>query len=191
MVQAFTQIITQNQNLKNELEQSRNTLNWISRKYKNADEHNKKLITKIEKDNFILEITKIMHTEWYEIAHAILETSKMNGIDPYLVTSIIHRESYFDKKAQSWGSNSEQPIAQGLMQVNTNVWRKYFNIDDNKIFDPYYNLDIGCKILKIYMEESNGNLNKALLLYNNGYDIRNWKYPDRIMSSKFYKGGIE
>jgi soluble lytic murein transglycosylase-like protein len=131
--------------------------------------------------------TELQYSQWVDILDNIWLCSVKYSIRPELIISIIHRESFFDTRAQSFFSSSDQPIAQGLMQINTAVWRDELKIDDNRIMDVGYNIDLGCRILKIYLDETGGDEMKAAQLYNCGYRLSNPRYVPRIQSSKFYR----
>ena len=77
--------------------------------------------------------------------------------------------------------------AYGLMQVNYKVWKNEYNIDYSKICDIEYNVELGIKILKRYMKKSNGNILRALHLYNNGYLHNNHKYKYKVLATNFVK----
>jgi soluble lytic murein transglycosylase-like protein len=134
---------------------------------------------------WMLRQTELWHGEWSEIIETVYITAGKYQLRPELVMSIIHRESNFDRVAQSYFATSEQPVAQGLMQINTSVWKDELKIDENRIMEPKYNIDLGCRILKIYMDET-GDEVRALELYNCGYRLTNPRYVPRIKSSIFY-----
>lgn len=96
---------------------------------------------------------------------------------PELVLSIIQVESNFNPKAISYRG------AYGLMQINLAVWEDELNISRDKVFDIGYNIDLGLQVLKIYYDESKGDLQRAIHLYNNGYKYNNLKYVKKIDST--------
>jgi soluble lytic murein transglycosylase-like protein len=111
------------------------------------------------------------------IVDTVYDKSLQYGFRPDLVLGIVKVESAYEPTAVSFRG------AYGLMQVNLAVWREELNIDENRIFDVAYNIDLGLKILKQYYEESNGNMKRALHLYNNGYLYNNTAYPDLVDSA--------
>ncbi len=111
------------------------------------------------------------------ILDSVYTKSKEYGFEPNLVLGIVKVESDFNPKAISYKG------AYGLMQVNLPVWRKELNIDDRRIFDVNYNIDLGLKILKGYYEEAGGNMNLALHRYNNGYLYNNTAYPGKVRNA--------
>ncbi len=96
---------------------------------------------------------------------------------PELVLSIIQVESNFNPKAISYRG------AYGLMQINLAVWENELKIDRDKIFNVGYNIDLGLQVLRRYYDETNGNLKRAIHLYNNGYKYNNLKYVKLIDST--------
>lgn len=109
-----------------------------------------------------------------DILDAVYRKSSQYGFEPNLVLGIVKVESAFNPKAVSYVG------ACGLMQVNLPVWRKELSIDDNRVFEVEYNVDLGLQILKRYYDESGGNMKRALHLYNNGYLYNNTSYAGKV-----------
>jgi soluble lytic murein transglycosylase-like protein len=120
------------------------------------------------------------YPEFAKIVNRSFEEARKNRLSPYTVLSVIQVESNFDPGARS-------SVADGLMQINLDAWKDYFKIDENKIYDIDYNIALGCKILKHYLDESKGDLARALYLYNNGYGFHNKKYVPKVKASTFSK----
>jgi len=120
------------------------------------------------------------YSEFAKIVSRAFEEANKNKISPYTVLSVIQVESNFDPTAKS-------SVADGLMQINLSAWKEYFNIDESKIYDIDYNIAIGCKILRHYLDETGGDLPRALYLYNNGYGFHNKKYVPRVQNNTFAK----
>lgn len=112
-----------------------------------------------------------------DILDAVYKKSSQYGFEPELVLGIVQVESNFNPSAVSYVG------AVGLMQVNLPVWRNELSIDDDRVFDVEYNIDLGLQILKRYYDEVNGNLKMALHLYNNGYKYNNTSYADKVGSA--------
>ncbi len=113
------------------------------------------------------------------------------GVDPQLVLALIQVASNFRKFAIS---NSD---ARGYMQVNQSWSAKFGNLGDNKhnLFHLRTNLRYGCVILRLFIDENGGNLQRALVAYKKDMDStaarnatefpnsvlsawkNNWKYP--------------
>jgi soluble lytic murein transglycosylase-like protein len=118
------------------------------------------------------------YAEFAKIVNKAFDEAKKNKLSPYTVLSVIQVESNFDPKAKS-------TVADGLMQINLEAWKEYFKIDEKKIYDIDYNIVIGCKILRHYLEVSDGDLSRALYLYNNGYGFHNEKYVPKVVNNMF------
>ena len=116
-----------------------------------------------------------------DVVKAAYEKGKKHEINPLIVLAVIEVESAFKPFAVS------SKGAYGLMQINYRVWRKELSIDFARIFEIEYNIDLGIKILKRYLEKSAGDISRALHLYNNGYLFNNHKYKYKVLSNKFIK----
>lgn len=106
-----------------------------------------------------------------------------HGFKPEIIVAQVFVESSFNQYAQN-------KQCYGLMQISFPVWKDELKIDKEKIFDANYNLLIGLSILRHYMNVSNGDIWRALHLYNNGYKHNNLKYVKKIKAAmkKFYGG---
>ena len=114
-----------------------------------------------------------------KIVDAAYRKSHEYGFHPDLVLGIMQVESNYDPDAVSIAG------ACGLMQVNVPVWKDELSIDEKNVFDIEYNIDLGLQILKRYLLESNGNIQRALHLYNNGYKYNNTAYIGKVNRSLF------
>jgi soluble lytic murein transglycosylase-like protein len=115
--------------------------------------------------------------EFSRIVDVAYQKAQRYGFSPYLVLSVIQVESAFNPAAVSAAG------AFGLMQVRYSVWKDELGIDRSRIFDIGYNIDLGLRILKQYREIADGNMRRALFLYNNGYKYNNVGYIARVNSS--------
>ncbi|HEX6998881.1 MAG TPA: lytic transglycosylase domain-containing protein [Gammaproteobacteria bacterium] len=95
------------------------------------------------------------------------------GLAPELVLAVIDVESNFDRFAISSAS------ALGLMQVMPFWVTELGYTDKNKLFDIQFNVLLGCRILKYYLDMEKGDLVKGLARYNGSVGQR-W-YADRVM----------
>ncbi|MCP5107807.1 MAG: lytic transglycosylase domain-containing protein [bacterium] len=120
------------------------------------------------------------YPEFARIVNKSFEEAKKNKLSPYTVLSVIQVESNFDPHAKS-------SVADGLMQINLSAWENYFKIDTKKIYDIDYNISLGCKILRHYLDSTGGDLSRALYLYNNGYGFHNEKYVPKVVKNTFSK----
>ena len=103
-------------------------------------------------------------------------------LPPELVLAVIDVESNFDRFAISSAS------ALGLMQVMP-FWVPELGYDDtNMLFDIEFNILLGCRILKYYLDMEDGDMIQGLARYN-GSTGRRW-YADRVfdrLSRKWYR----
>jgi soluble lytic murein transglycosylase-like protein len=88
--------------------------------------------------------------------------------------------------AQAMVESSLRPHAvnrncKGLMQVDVRIWGKALNIDESRILEPSYNLDIALDILRHYYQRT-GDVWLALHWYNNGPSGKhnNRRYVEKI-----------
>jgi soluble lytic murein transglycosylase-like protein len=118
-----------------------------------------------------LEILKIVHFE-----------ATRSGVAPELVLAVMDVESNFDRYAISSAS------ALGLMQIMP-FWVTEVGRDDkNALFDIRFNILLGCRILKYYLDLEDGDLVRGLGRYNGSLG-RRW-YADRVIDrlrSKWFR----
>jgi peptidoglycan lytic transglycosylase len=102
--------------------------------------------------------------------------SNANGLDPYLVASLIRQESEFNPQAVSRAN------AWGLMQLLPPVGKKlakevrmrHFNQD--QLTDPAVNLQLGTRYFKHMVDSFGGQVEYALAAYNAGADrVKAWQ----------------
>jgi len=153
------------------------TLNWLAHKYAGERDMGDRMAKEIDLLRFRARASELMHPEWIDILNSVWISSREYDIPENLVLAVIHRESMFR-------SNARSSVAYGLMQIHYAVWRDELELEEDRLWEIEYNIDKGCKILRMYYDEC-GDWGRALLHYNNGYDIRNVAYPERVMSSKF------
>ncbi len=137
----------------------------------------------MEKVDFLIYRDKVVRKKYSvfsKIVDVVYYKSKEYGFNPNLILSLIQIESNFKPRAKS------SKGAYGLMQVNYSVWKEELDIDNLRIFNIEYNIDLGMQILKRYYDEARGDLLKTLHLYNNGYLHNNQKYKHKVVSSVFY-----
>ncbi len=98
-----------------------------------------------------------------------------NGLDPYLVASLVRQESEFNAAAISPAN------AYGLMQllpsVGKSLARKYGpkHFDTAQLLDPSVNLELGTANLKQVLDRFGGQVAYALAAYNAGdTPVRQW-----------------
>jgi len=109
-----------------------------------------------------LEILKIVHHE-----------ATRSDLAPELVLAVIDVESGFDRYAISSAS------ALGLMQIMPFWVAEVGREDKNELFDMRFNILLGCRILKYYLDMERGDLVGGLGRYNGSYGRRT--YADRVI----------
>ncbi len=110
---------------------------------------------------------QILRTVHYEAARS--------DIAPELVLAVIQVESNFDRFAISSSS------ALGLMQVMPFWVHELGGDNPSELLDVQYNLLLGCRILKYYLDMENGELIRALGRYNGSLGRR--AYADRVIDA--------
>jgi soluble lytic murein transglycosylase-like protein len=109
-----------------------------------------------------LEILKIVHHE-----------ATTSDVPPELVLAVIDVESAFDRYAISSAS------ALGLMQIMPFWVEEVGRNDKNDLFDIRFNILLGCRILKYYLDMEKGDLVRGLGRYNGSLGRRT--YADRVI----------
>ncbi len=101
--------------------------------------------------------------------------SQQNGLDPYLVASLIRQESEFNPGAISYAN------AWGLMQLLPRVGRELARKErvrpyrDSYLLNPEVNLKLGTVYFRELLDEFNGQPEYALAAYNAGDDrVKLW-----------------
>ena len=108
---------------------------------------------------------------WSDLA----ENSQKNGLDPYLVASLIRQESEFNAGAISHAN------AWGLMQLLPSVGKSMARKDGvkgfstNSLLNPTVNLELGTTNLRLVLDRFGGQVEYALAAYNAGdVPVRQW-----------------
>lgn len=101
--------------------------------------------------------------------------SLVNGLDPFLVASLIRQESEFNASAVSRAN------AVGLMQLLPKTGRtvarqvKLKGYRSPQLYDPAVNLELGTRYFKDMVDKYNGQFEYALAAYNAGTDrVADW-----------------
>ena len=106
---------------------------------------------------------------------ALVSDAQAQGLDPYLVTSLVRQESEFTPGAVSRAN------AYGLMQLLPSTGKqmakqqgeRHFNA--NELFDPAENLRLGTAYLRQNIDHYGGQVEYALAAYNAGEGpVREW-----------------
>ena len=92
-----------------------------------------------------------------------------NGLDPYMVASLIRQESEFNPRVISYAN------AYGLMQLLPSVGREIArrigyssHLDANALLDPEINIKLGCAYLKQTLDKFGDRQEYAFAAYNAG-----------------------
>jgi len=101
--------------------------------------------------------------------------SQLNGLDPYLVASLIRQESEFNPMAVSRAN------AVGLMQLLPSVGKhvakeiKLKGYNSSQLYTPAVNMQLGTRYFKAMVDKYGGQLEYALAAYNAGTDrVADW-----------------
>lgn len=102
--------------------------------------------------------------------------SNANGLDPYLVASLIRQESEFNaqavSRANAWGLMQLLPPVG--KQLAKEVRMRHFNQD--QLTDPTINLELGTRYFKHMVDSFGGQVEYALAAYNAGADrVKAWQ----------------
>ncbi len=120
--------------------------------------------------------------ERLQILRTVHHEAARSDIAPELVLAVIQVESNFDRFAISSSS------ALGLMQVMPFWVHELGGDNPSELLDVQYNLLLGCRILKYYLDMENGELVRALGRYNGSLGRR--AYADRVIDAlrtKWYR----
>lgn len=110
----------------------------------------------------------------------LLDVANEYGVEPSLIVAVIDKESDFDPNARSKSGDS------GLMQVNDcnlSTLKRELGIDD--IYDPYQNILGGTYILSECLDDTNGDIQLALMCYNMGLKNAKSCWSKGIYSSSY------
>jgi soluble lytic murein transglycosylase-like protein len=120
--------------------------------------------------------------ERIHILKTVHQQATRAALPPELVLAVIDIESDFDRFAISSAS------ALGLMQVMPFWVKELGQSDKNVLFNIEFNVLLGCRILKYYLDMEDGDLVQGLARYN-GSTGRRW-YADRVIErlrTKWYR----
>jgi soluble lytic murein transglycosylase len=105
----------------------------------------------------------------------IRANSEKNGLDPYLVLSLMRQESEFNPSVISYAN------AYGLMQILPSTGKQLAHEDGmhhfstNDLLNPPVNIELGTLYLKQLVDEFHGQVEYALASYNAGdFRIQDW-----------------
>jgi soluble lytic murein transglycosylase len=133
---------------------------------------------------FTIPMTQVPEVYWHLLFPQpywteLVADSGKNGVDPYLVASLIRQESEFNAGAVS------RMNAYGLMQLLPSVGKSVAKkqgikgVDARQLLNPSVNLELGTANLKQVLDRFGGQVEYALAAYNAGdTPIRQWLASD-------------
>lgn len=122
----------------------------------------------------------------FKFSQYVMEASSEFHVDPFLIASILIKESTVKYKAKSHMG------AYGLMQINWRVHRdnirqafsEIYSLSD--LIEPRNNIFVGTYIFSCYLDSSNGNVKGALARYlgksSNSYNSKVFKYHRKMVN---------
>jgi soluble lytic murein transglycosylase-like protein len=125
--------------------------------------------------DWIVEYTKgkVTHTQAVKIVQAVHKHSFEQQVDPDIIFKIIQTESTYDPKARGGASV-------GLMQIIP-YWHRD-KIQGRNLFNVDTNVEVGVRIFKEYLDQSNGSIRKALWRYN--ASVKKKQYAEKVLRLK-------
>lgn len=123
-------------------------------------------------------VFEMMDQNLHAVAKAAWKYGRQYNVSPFLIMSVAHRESNFDRFAVSMVNGT--PCAYGIMQINASVWKP----DMARIFEVDYNVQHGTIILRHYLDRNPGDVSKALWEYWGRGE--SYSYSPRVLASKYF-----
>jgi len=117
--------------------------------------------------NYILSnYTKTPSAVAKEIARMVLIKSEEHNVPFIVIVAVIEVESQFNPYAVS---QLKKDPARGLMQVRPGIWGKKLDLKkNNDLHDIEIGIDAGTRVLRIYLDETENDMKKALYKYVGG-----------------------
>jgi soluble lytic murein transglycosylase-like protein len=139
----------------------------------------------------INEDQKLTQKEFYqkitgkpEIIEIIYDVNEYYNIDIELLIALSRTESGLNPTATNEKKNKNGSIDRGLYQLNSN----YFKSPD--IYNELVNITLGITFFNNCLKRANGDIEKALMLYNSGQQMKKYenfhKYYCDIQIYRFY-----
>lgn len=119
---------------------------------------------------------KVTHTQAEKIVSAVHRYSHKHQVNPDVVFKIIQTESSYNPKARGGSSV-------GLMQIIPR-WHKD-KIRGRNLYNVDTNVEVGVRILKEHLEDTGGNVRKALWRYN--ASSKKKQYADKVLNAGKHK----
>lgn len=116
---------------------------------------------------------KVTHTQAVKIVKAVHKHSFEQQVDPDIIFKIIQTESTYNPKARGGASV-------GLMQIIP-YWHRD-KIQGRNLYNVDTNVEVGVRIFKEYLDQSNGSIRKALWRYN--ASVKKKQYAEKVLRLK-------
>ncbi|MFP8966085.1 lytic transglycosylase domain-containing protein [Pokkaliibacter sp. CJK22405] len=105
------------------------------------------------------------------LLNIVWDTAEEHHLPPELILAVIHVESHFDRFAVS------RVGAIGLMQVMP-FWLPVLEQPEANLLVDKENIELGCTILRRYLDRESGNFDRALQRYNGS--LGESTYSDKV-----------
>lgn len=148
---------------------SKETLSWLAIEYKKASELNAKLSEESE---------YLMKYSFQRVMKTLVSKCIQKNVPVSVALTIIMIESNFDPHAIS------ETDDHGLFQLNLKSWKDELEIDEARIYEPEYNIELGLEVLKRCREKA-GNWFLAVGMYNRGNNYQYSNHPEKLRNSPF------
>jgi soluble lytic murein transglycosylase-like protein len=116
-----------------------------------------------------------------ELLRLVHRESTRVDLEPELVMAVIQVESSFNRFAVS------EVGARGLMQLMP-FWMKEIGHPEDDLFNPAINLRYGCRVLKNYLLQTRGELDRALSKYHGSFATNQYALKVRSAMQSFKVG---
>lgn len=116
---------------------------------------------------------KVNYTQAVKIVKAVHKHSFEQQVDPDIIFKIIQTESTYNAKARGGASV-------GLMQIIP-YWHRD-KIQGRNLYNVDTNVEVGVRIFKEYLDQSNGSIRKALWRYN--ASVKKKQYAEKVLRLK-------
>ncbi len=155
----------------------------IARMYTDAGEYYRALqaLKRAVSGYFAMDVNALPQPYWQGLFprpywDALRRNSEANGLDPYLVASLIRQESEFNPGAVSHAN------AYGLMQLLPKTGKGtakqvgLHNYKTDSLLDPAVNIELGTKYFREMVDHFGGQVEYALAAYNAGSSrVEDWR----------------
>jgi hypothetical protein len=121
-----------------------------------------------------------------QVIDAIYKVSQERDYDVPFLLAWGDTEASLRSNPRPW-----RPV-KGIVQINYAVWRNQLDLDKHRMGDPYYNLHKGIDVLEVYLQQADGDMERALFLYNNGPSgkYNNQRYAPKILRKQAFYAQI-